>query len=191
MGIDRLEHGFLASTDFVKDKKENECPDDNMKSLADLNPASDSVKNLISFLISKKVGITSTLAVFEDLFTKLPPPSDDLLAMFSPDNRDYYLKEFARIESMKATWPRSGEMYNKALTNDAKMEKMYYDMGGLLTVGTDPTGDGGIIAGYGNWKAIELLVEADGFTPLEAIKIVRLEADISTVIRDHPAEPIV
>ena len=26
---------------------------------------------------------------------------------------------------------------------------------------------------------------------LEAIKIVRLEADISTVIRDHPAEPIV
>ena len=49
--------------------------------------------------------------------------------------------------------------------------KNCYDMGGLLTVGTDPTGNGGTIAGYGNWRAIELLVKADGFTPLEALKI--------------------
>lgn len=47
-------------------------------------------------------------------------------------------------------------------------------MGGLLTVGTDPTGNGGTLAGYGTWRAIELLVEADGFTPLEAIKIATL-----------------
>ncbi len=51
------------------------------------------------------------------------------------------------------------------------MEKIFYDLGGLLTVGTDPTGIGGTLAGYGNWRAIELLVEADGFTPLQAIKI--------------------
>ena len=44
-------------------------------------------------------------------------------------------------------------------------------MGGLLGVGTDPTGNGGTLAGYGNCRAIELLVQADGFTPLEAIKI--------------------
>ena len=36
--------------------------------------------------------------------------------------------------------------------------------------GTDPTGYGGVVAGYANQRQVELLVEA-GFTPLEAIRI--------------------
>ena len=47
--------------------------------------------------------------------------------------------------------------------NGTKLEKMFYDMRGLLQVGTDPTGNGGTLAGYGDWRAIELLVTADGF----------------------------
>jgi imidazolonepropionase-like amidohydrolase len=179
MGIDHLEHGFFVSTDFVKGKIENECNVDPTLTLAQLNPGSDSVKNLIQFLINKKVGITSTLAVFEDLSAKLPAPSDNLLSMFSPDNRDFYLKEFAGIESQKARSVQFSTLLNNAFTNNAKMEKMFYDMGGLLSVGTDPTGDGGIIAGLGNWRAIELLVEADGFTPLQAIKIATLNGAIT------------
>jgi imidazolonepropionase-like amidohydrolase len=54
------------------------------------------------------------------------------------------------------------------------MEKLFSDAGGLLTVGTDPTGNGGIVAGYSNWRAIELLVEVAGFTPLQALKIATL-----------------
>ena len=34
------------------------------------------------------------------------------------------------------------------------------------------------IAGYGTWRAIELLVEAGGFTPLEALKIATLNGAI-------------
>lgn len=52
-------------------------------------------------------------------------------------------------------------------------------MGGLLSVGTDPTGNGGTIAGFGNWRAIELLVKADGFTPMEAIKIATLNGAVA------------
>lgn len=59
----------------------------------------------------------------------------------------------------------------KPFAKAPKKEKLFYDLGGLLNVGTDPTGNGGTLAGYGNWRAIELLVETDGFTPLEAIKI--------------------
>ena len=179
MGIDHLEHGFFVSTDFVKGKIENACPVDNTQSLSELNPESDSVKSLMKFLINKKVGITSTLAVFEDYSAKEPPPSDDLLSMFSPDNRDFFLKQFASFESVKARFPQASTFYNNAFTNCTKMEKMFYDMGGLLSVGTDPTGDGGIIAGLGNWRAIELLVKADGFTPLEAIKIATLNGAIT------------
>ena len=42
--------------------------------------------------------------------------------------------------------------------------------GGLLIAGPDPTGNGGVVAGFGDLRGIELLVEA-GFTPVEAIKI--------------------
>ncbi len=176
LGMDTLEHGFEASTDFVSGKKENVCPPagEAPRSLAELDVTSESVKSLLQFLIDKKVGIDSTLAVFEGFNTMQPQPSDDLLSMFSPDTRDFYLKLFARIKSTKS--PSDSD---RGFANTTKMEKMFYDMGGLLTVGTDPTGNGGTIASIGTWRAIELLVEADGFTPLEAIKIATLNGAIA------------
>lgn len=50
------------------------------------------------------------------------------------------------------------------------LEKKFFESGGLLLVGTDPTGYGGVVAGYSNMRAIELLVEA-GLTPLEALQV--------------------
>jgi imidazolonepropionase-like amidohydrolase len=45
--------------------------------------------------------------------------------------------------------------------------------GGLLLAGPDPTGNGGVIPGFGDLREVELLVEA-GFTPPEAIKVATL-----------------
>lgn len=176
MDIDNLEHGFFASTDFVFDKKENERPAAGIayKLLGNLDTQSDSVKRFIQFLIDRKVGITSSLAVFEASTTIQPQPNEDAVTAMSPDTRDYYLKQLASIKSAKAPTD-----LDKAFAKNAKMEKLFYDMGGLLTVGTDPTGNGGTIAGFGNWRAIELLVEADGFTPLEAIKIATQNGSIA------------
>jgi imidazolonepropionase-like amidohydrolase len=169
LGIDSLEHGFGVSTDFVADKKENECPADNgSKSLGELDIQSAAVKQLLQRLVSKKVVIDSTLAVFEGT------ASDEALNAMSPDTRDFYLKIAAIMKSAK-TPPEE----DKAFTKMAKMEKMFYERGGLLTVGTDPTGRGGTLAGYGSWRAIELLVDAGGFTPLEAIKIATLNGAIA------------
>ena len=169
LGIDSLEHGFGASTDFVAGKKENECPSDvGNRSIADLDLQSDRVKQLLRRLINKKIVIDSTLAVFEGI------ASDDALSAMSPDTRDFYLKMSAMSKSTKI--PADGD---QAFTKMAKMEKMFCDMGGRLTVGTDPTGIGGTLAGYGDWRAIELLVEAGGFTPLEAIKIATLNGAVA------------
>ena len=52
----------------------------------------------------------------------------------------------------------------------AKWDVDFFRAGGTLLVGTDPTGIGGVVAGYSNQRALELLVEA-GLTPLEAIKV--------------------
>ncbi len=175
LGMDNLEHGFMASTDFAVGKKENEPPaaGSSYKALSELDIRSDSVKQFIQFLIDKKMSITSSLAVFEGNTTTQPQPNQEALNAMSPDTRDFYLQRLSTTKSAKGP-----TVYDKAFVNAAKMEKMFYDMGGLLSVGTDPTGNGGTLAGYGNWRAIELLVEADGFTPLEAIKIATLNGSI-------------
>jgi imidazolonepropionase-like amidohydrolase len=49
-------------------------------------------------------------------------------------------------------------------------ERAFVQAGGLLLAGLDPTGNGGVVAGFGDLREVELLVEA-GFTPVEAIKI--------------------
>lgn len=92
----------------------------------------------------------------------------------SPDARNFYLQRFVSVKS--AAGPTD---WDKAFIKGAKMEKLFYNMGGLLTVGTDPTGTGGTLAGYGNWRAIELLVKAGKFTLLEAIKIATLNGVIA------------
>ena len=45
--------------------------------------------------------------------------------------------------------------------------------GGHLIAGVDPTGNGGVIPGFGDQREVELLVEA-GFSPTEAIRIATL-----------------
>ena len=57
-----------------------------------------------------------------------------------------------------------------ALKKEMQFEREFSKAGGLLLAGLDPTGIGGVIAGFGDQREVELLVEA-GFTPLEAIHI--------------------
>ena len=49
-------------------------------------------------------------------------------------------------------------------------EYAFSKAGGTLLAGLDPTGNGAVVAGFGDQREVELLVEA-GFTPLEAIHI--------------------
>ena len=51
-----------------------------------------------------------------------------------------------------------------------QFERAFVKAGGLLLAGCDPTGNGGVLAGFGDQRNLELLVEA-GFTPVEAIHI--------------------
>ena len=163
MGIDQLEHGFLASTDFLPGKKENECAFlQDPLALADLD--GQPVKDLIRLLVDRKVALTSTLAVFYGFTTLDSLNRTEVLEAMAPDTRDMYLKYYGRQKS--AAWIPS---FQKNL----KMEKMFSDAGGLLTVGTDPTGNGGVLAGYGSQTAIELLA-MEGFTPIEIIRIASL-----------------
>jgi imidazolonepropionase-like amidohydrolase len=158
MGIDQLEHGFFASTDFVPGKKENACP---LGAPPIASADSPRVKDLIRFLVDKKVTVTSTLAVIFNMTTLDTTIRPEVLEAMAPDTRDMFLNVYNKMRS---------PFGNKAMLEEMKMEKMFSDAGGLLTVGTDPTGSGATLAGYGSQQSIELLTNA-GFSPIEAIRI--------------------
>jgi imidazolonepropionase-like amidohydrolase len=65
-----------------------------------------------------------------------------------------------------------------------EFERAFVKAGGTLLAGLDPTGIGGDIAGFGDHRELELLVEA-GFTPLEAIKIYTLNGAQFLAEADH------
>jgi imidazolonepropionase-like amidohydrolase len=158
MGIDQLEHGFSVSTDFVPNKKENACP---LFAAPIASADSPQVKDLIRFLVDKKVTVTSTLAVIYNMTTLDTTIRPEVLQAMSPDTRDMFLNVYNKMRNPGG---------NKAMLEEMRMEKMFSDAGGLLTVGTDPTGSGATLAGYGSQQSIELLTKA-GFSPIEAIRI--------------------
>src|SRR5204862_7740434 len=67
LGIDNLEHGLMVDSEFVLDKKPDQCPPGGAVSASlrqlDLNGAA--AQETIRTLVAKKVAITSTLPVFE------------------------------------------------------------------------------------------------------------------------------
>ena len=56
------------------------------------------------------------------------------------------------------------------MRKEMDFEVAFVKAGGLLLAGPDPTGNGGVLPGFGDQREVELLVEA-GFTPVEAIQI--------------------
>ena len=171
LGIDNLEHGFFAATDFVKDKVKDKCPSNKVahQSLVDLDIDSKEVNDLIDFLIHKDVTLTSTLPVFETFTKGRPKAYPEALEVLIPQVRKQYESTWEKVAKQEnATWPI---VFKKMML----LERKFVEAGGKLMAGTDPTGFGGVIAGFANQRVVELLVEA-GFSIEQAIKISSLNA---------------
>jgi imidazolonepropionase-like amidohydrolase len=193
LGIDDLEHGFIVASDFVPDKKPDECPAGNavQRSFATLDVNSAAVRDLIADLVRRRVAITSTLTIFETFSAAQPSAPAKVLDALLPEARRQY-------EQRRAAILQAADTTNNVLRKEMQLEKMFADAGGLLVVGTDPTGFGGVVAGYSNQRALELLVQA-GFSPLEAIKVATLngakylgrESKIGTIAAGKQADLVV
>jgi imidazolonepropionase-like amidohydrolase len=171
LGIDNLEHGIVVDTEFVPGKKPDVCPpqNDTVTNLTKLDLDSAPVREMIRDLVARKVAVTSTLAVFEALLPDRPPLQQRVLDALTADARTQYLAARARSAE------RKDSPWAVALKKEMQFELAFARAGGRLMAGTDPTGNGGALAGFGSQRAIILLVEA-GFTPLEAIRISTLNA---------------
>ena len=164
LGIDNLEHGLLTDTEFYSKKRPHVCPDFRFY-LAEydtqLNVESAEVHDMIRYLVSHHVAVTSTLAVFASEFSASRPAED--------------LRRAAHAMTWKA-WRASRQRVKMVpqskvdhlLSKEMEFERDFVNMGGTLLAGSDPTGDGSTLAGFGDQRELELLVDA-GFTPVEAI----------------------
>src|SRR5438874_797616 len=176
IGIDNLEHGLLPDSEFVPNKQPDKCPGAAVNaSLRQLDINSDAVKETIRTLVARNVAVTSTLPVFEAGAPLASSQSGStaigaasavlnprVLNVMNTDARVRYLTNRSRI----AADSPSAVLVRKSMD----FERAFVAAGGLLMAGLDPTGNGGIVAGFGDLREVELLVEA-GFTPIEAIKI--------------------
>jgi enamidase len=164
LGIDNLEHGFFAATDFVAGKQPDICPGQatGQQTIAALDENAEPFKALVKKLVDRHVALTSTLTVFETFTRGRPEPPG--LHVLTPQLRDNFQRARDRVEQ------NAQSVYATLFPKALRLERAFVKAGGLLTAGTDPTGAGGVIPGYSNQRQVELLVEA-GFTPLEAISI--------------------
>jgi imidazolonepropionase-like amidohydrolase len=163
LGIDDLEHGpVFSDTEFVADKKPDVCVQGGAAAWAkqDINGAA--VQALIQNLVSHHVAVTSTLPVFEASVPGRPKLQRRVLDAMSAESAQSYLtaRGMASLDSPMTSLMRK----------EMDFEVAFAKAGGLLLAGPDPTGNGGVLPGFGDQREIELLVEA-GFTPVQAIQI--------------------
>jgi imidazolonepropionase-like amidohydrolase len=148
LGIDSIEHSFGSCS---KDLGVNVSQPDFKADL--LAPK---FQELVGHLVKAGVVLVSTPAAFD------PPLSDEELDMLHPQERERYLRATV---APPPWWPNF-----KSGTEIRKMERAFVTAGGRLGVGADAN-DFGNIAGYGNHRALALLVKG-GWQPLEVIRLV-------------------
>lgn len=175
LGIDDLEHGLVVDTEFFPEKKSGECPDvpDDMVRYGKLDIQSGPVHDMILDLIKHHVAVTSTLPVFEVEVPGRPAMQRRVLDALTDEARGQFLANKVRMGDtarLQRLYKTDVSPMFAALKKEMEFEHEFAKQGGLLLAGLDPTGIGGIVAGFGDQREVELLVEA-GFTPLEAIKI--------------------
>ena len=168
LGIDNLEHGLMASTDFVSGKPADTCPVNNVVSLAQADPTGSDAQRVIRTIVDGDVSMTSTLAVYEPMVPGRPTKDERTLDLMSPEVRTSYLRVRHQIDSA-GTSPFTPAVFPKAMA----FEKAFVEAGGLMGAGVDPTGIGGALAGFGDQRNYELLSEA-GFTPPQVVQIMTL-----------------
>ena len=179
IGIDNLEHGLFPDSEFVPNKQPDKCPGAAVSAtLRTLDVRSDPVQETIRTLVAKHVAVTSTLPVFEASAPMAPAQAGPnaigaasallnprMLNVMNNEARVRYLTARSRV----AVNSPQADLVRKSMD----FERAFVAAGGLLIAGLDPTGNGGVVAGFGDLREVELLVEA-GFTSVDAIKIASL-----------------
>src|SRR5581483_4554 len=164
LGIDNLEHGLLTDTEFWPGKQPDQCPavtDGEMYKSLDVESAD--VQRTIQAMVKHHVSMTSTLAVMELSSPRRVPLDPRVLFVLHPEAAAAVAQWHADSQAT------DDSVQQQNLKKAMQFERDFVKAGGLLGAGADPCCRT-VVAGYGDQRNFELLVEA-GFTPEQAIAI--------------------
>ena len=182
LGIDDLEHGFFVNTEDDPGKAPDKCTaSDGLDTLEAMDPDGGEAKSLIHDLVAHHVAITSTLPVFEQMVPHHSPLWPQAMATLSPQARHDYLLLRAHTDALP---PDQAKKRAITFQHGMAMEREFAAAGGLLLAGPDPTGNGGVVPGFGDLREVQLLVE-EGFTPEQAIHIASYNGALYLGLQDR------
>lgn len=174
LGIDSLEHGLFVDTEFDPKKKPEVCPKEDWPTIVPLEIDSPQIQTMIATLVKHHVAVTSTLAIIEHSIYPPRGVSRPALDCLSAEALKGY-EQFSQFKTRQAADPRNRPAtlhFEEMFRKEMQFELAFTRAGGLLMAGSDAVFNS-MIAGFGDQRELELLVEA-GFTPVEAIKIATL-----------------
>jgi len=169
LGIDNIEHGIIFDTDLYSGKQPDQCPDqrDLFGDVMHMNVTDAAIQRTIGDLVRHGVAITSTLAVIESYTGRDHAIDPRIPVLLSSRLREPYRSGLKRWSNPNDDWALA---WAQLLHVEMAFERAFVAAGGRLMAGADPTGWGGTIAGSGDQRELELLVEA-GLSPEAAIKV--------------------
>lgn len=170
LGIDNLEHDFRVATDWVEGKEPDRCPPGQARgrSYAELDLGSPAFLDLVDHLVASGVALTTTPPVMERGATGRPLPPEGALLAMEPGLREGVVRRYTALRDNPS--PAAQELQRKMM----EAVLVFFRRGGHLLLGIDPTGGGDVVPGWGNQRAVQLLIEA-GFSPEEAVRVATLE----------------
>lgn len=169
-GIDNLEHGFLTNTGWVEGKEPDRCPSAEKRyaSLRRVKIDGSEVRATIRAMVENDVALTTTPAVYELFVPGRPPLRQRTLSAMAPAAREEYLASREELAENP-----DAAIAEELLLKSLAFDRAFFEAGGLLAAGVDPTGNGGALFGYGDQRNYELLREG-GFSPAEAVRVMTL-----------------
>jgi imidazolonepropionase-like amidohydrolase len=192
LGIDNVEHGLFANSEYDPDKRPDECPPGFRNGYADLDVNGPEVQATFRDMIENDVAMTSTLVVYEISVSGRPPIDERVYDVLAPEIAEEVRQiAVARRAGRGAIDPA---VFAKAM----EYERAFVDAGGLLAAGVDPTGYGAAPPGLGDQRNFELLLEA-GFSTPEVVqimsangaKVLGIDGDVGTVEAGKVADLVV
>jgi imidazolonepropionase-like amidohydrolase len=195
LGIDNIERGIIFDTDLYSGKQQDRCPNDRdlFADVVHMSVADAAIQRTIGDLVHHGVAITSTLAVIESYTGRDHVIDPRIPVLLSSRLREPYRAGLKRWSNPNDDRARS---WAQLLRLEMEFERAFVAAGGRLMAGVDPTGWGGTIAGSGDQRELELLVEA-GFTPEAAIRVATLNGagflhkhEIGTIDRAQQADVV-
>jgi imidazolonepropionase-like amidohydrolase len=166
LGMDNVEHSFMASSDFSTTKVPDVCPADMDNSLKQVPIDGPEVQRVIQMLVSARMPVTSTNAVYEVAVAGRGKVDDRMRKALAPSVLAVYLPMRTLFDTMSTNYKA---FFDKSVAFDRK----FFKAGGLLAAGVDATGAGGALPGFGDQRNFGIFVEG-GFTPAEAIQVMTL-----------------